>query len=137
MYPTFDVYKIILNLVTKTTTFKNINKSINEHLVPNNKDIKLVFIRFVNAIVIHNMIKKKLKNKTYDDMNKYSLFEQLNKINHQSQTALNLIFLRNPYQKNQCFETVFTIDNFNINYFIQTINDKEYVELYDTFRLFN
>ena len=121
----------------KTTKIKTLNSKNNKYFV--NKEEKDYFRRFINIIVIVNLIKKQLKNKSYQDIINYNLLNKLNDINPNIISLLNLHQLFNLDTQEQIiifFSNIYNYQNINIISLINNINEDEFEKIYDIFLLF-
>jgi hypothetical protein len=137
LYKHYDLFLEIKKCISKTTKFKNLNSTLNKYFV--NKEEKDYFRRFVNIIVIVNLIIKQLKNKSYQDIINYNLFNKLNYINPNIISLLNLHQLFNLVTQEQImnfFRNIYNYQNINIISLISNINEDEFEKIYDIFLLF-
>ena len=128
LYKHYKLFLEIKKCISKTTKFKTLSSTLNTYFV--NKEEKVYFTRFINIIVIVNLIKKQLKNKSYQDIINYNLLNKLNDINPNIISLLNLHQLFNLITQQQ----IMTFFSNTYNY--QNINEVEYNKVYETFWLF-
>lgn len=137
LYKHYELFLEIKKCISKITKIKNLNSTLNKYFV--NKEEKVYFTRFINIIVIVNLIKKQLKNKSYQDIINYNLFNKLNNINPNMISLLNLCQIPNLNTQElikKFFENTYNYQNINILSLINNINEDEYNKIYETFWLF-
>lgn len=133
----YELFLEIKKCINKTTKNKTLNSTLNKYFV--NKEEKDYFRRFINIIVIVNLIKKQLKNKSYQDIISYNLLNKLNDINPNIISLLNLHQLFNLVTQKQImifFSNIYNYQNINIISLINNINEDEFDKIYDFFLLF-
>ena len=137
LYKHYELFLEIKKCISKTTKIKTLNSTLNKYFV--NKEEKDYFRRFINIIVIVNLIKKQLKNKSYQDIINYNLLNKLNDINPNIISLLNLHQLFNLVTQEQImkfFSNIYNYQNINIISLINNINEDEFEKIYDIFLLF-
>ena len=137
LYKNYELFSEIKKCISKTTKIKTLNSILNKYFV--NKEEKNYFRRFINIIVIVNLIKKQLKNKLYQDIINYNLFNKLNDIKPNIISLLNLHQLFNLVTQEQImnfFTNIYNYQNINVISLISNINEDEFEKIYDIFLLF-
>ncbi len=129
LYKHHELFLEINKCISKTVKIKKLNLTLNKYIV--GEEEKVYFRRFINIIVIVNLIKKQLKNKSYQDMINYKLFDKLNNINPNITFLLNLHQLFNISQDGimNFFNDVYNYRNINI--YISNITEDECEKIYD------
>ena len=154
-YPAADIgphnYRDIYRLYEQAELFEEIKKGINKKTKINKKLSPILrnyiedteeqdnFKQFMNIIVICNLIKQQLKNKSQEDITHYGLFDKLSAVNPNMVTWLNLGQVTNLNTKEEmnCWlNDVYTYDNMHIPQVVDLINEEDYNAIYHIFSRF-
>jgi len=130
LFQQFNLFNEIKKYITKTTKLTKISSIIDVHF--RNKEENDNFRSYINTIIMINLIKKQLKNKSHQDIVNYGLLNKLSLINPNIVISLHLFELQN-HQLN----IIDFINNYNYqNNTFLTFNNDEYDKIYDIFFLF-
>lgn len=138
MYEEAELFEEIRKCVHKTT---KINKRLSPILrnyiaTPEEQDH---FKRFINMIVLCNLIKKQLKHKSPQDIAQYGLLEKLHAVNPNMATWLNLHQVNNLHTKEDIdswLDDAYTYDNMHVPHVMDLITEDEYNAVYPIFSRF-
>jgi hypothetical protein len=153
-FPWIDIrptdYFHIAQLYKNAELFKEIKKyihretKINKKLSPivnqcfKSKEEQTDFKKLINLIVLFNLIKSQLENKTHQDLRNYCLMDKLNAVNPNMVGWLNLYQLNNLTTAEQMndYWTNYKYDNMRITNVANHITDEEYNKVFRIFSLF-
>ena len=95
--------------------------------------------KLLNLIILFNLIKAQLENKTHEDLMNYGLFDKLNAVNQRMVNWLNLGQLNNlstAKQINDSMKHGYKYENMHIPHVLDQITEDEYNKVYRIFLLF-
>lgn len=137
LYQNYNLFSEIIKLTNNITKNNKLNLLFNKY-IENTKE-KEYFLKFINVIVLINLIKKQLINKSRQEIEEYNLLYELNNIHPNIIGYLNLSQLHNLNTIEQFmdyFINTYNYNNISINTLIDEINDECYDKLYNLFSLF-
>ena len=141
IFKTKNLFDQIITLTTKHKDLYTRLPSVIKNNLPNKtKEECEYLLKFINLIIIGNVIVNKLKTKTYDQIQFYNLFGKLSEINGSIETLFNLECLYRLFKDNEINEYItkrFNYHSININNLIQVLKDENYKELFDVINLFD
>lgn len=132
VYKSPDSFREIIKLLTQIEPLHNLNSNI---AVPS-QDIQL--LKFLNRVVLINLIQKRLQPKTLDEIEQYNLFSQLNEVNP------NLILILGLFQLQYCdtpenirkFWDTYNYRNIHFGVISLDLDDTKYSQIYQIFDKF-
>jgi hypothetical protein len=135
LYPNYDIFNEIKKFTNKLTPVRSLNS--NFLITLENIEQRNTFKQLLNIFVILNLIRKKIRNKSFYDIQEYRLIDKLNNINSNVLNVFNMfrlqIVLNNQEIINFCTNHYKTID---INSILNVLNVNELNEMYQTLYLF-
>jgi hypothetical protein len=135
IFQSYDLFLTFKRLTVKTTTTtKSGLNPILKGLLQTKED-KETFERFVKTVVLFNLIKKQLKNKTPQEIQNYNLLEKLSALNANTVSQLNLHEIQNLTTKEEIKDFVDTYEYQNIQS-LSLMDEDEYKTIHNLFSLF-
>lgn len=133
IFQSYDLFLTFKRLAVKTTTKGGLNPVLKGLL--HTKEDKETFERFVKTVVLFNLIKKQLKNKTPQEIQNYNLSEKLSALNANTVSQLNLYETQNLTTKEEIKDFVDTYEYQNIQS-LSSMDEDEYKNIHNLFSLF-
>jgi hypothetical protein len=140
IFKTKELFDQIIKLTTKETLYARLTPVIKNNLLNKTKEECEYLLKFINLIIIGNVIVKKLKTKTREQINIYNLFDKLSGINVSIISLFNLGQLYPLFKKDEINEYItkrFNYHSINVNNLIQVLKDENYKQLFDVINLFD
>ena len=137
IYGTYAVFNEIKKITGRTTKVTKLNASINEQLscAESGDELKKIF----NVCIIMNLLRKRLKKNTLEEVNEYKLISKLKKIHPNLDDWLglnNLSTVETDEQYENFVKNEYTTYN-NISFEdIYTVYETSYQHIYDLIYLF-
>jgi hypothetical protein len=130
----FYLFSEIKSLLDKTSKIKNLKSKPNILNKLESVDDKQHVIDFIKIIILINLIKKQLKNKSNDEISHYNLSQQINEINPNLLNVLNLNYYQSLISKEERNNYI----QYNIHSELKNAlnNDDDYDKLYELFQMF-
>ena len=138
IYQQYELFDELEKITKKTTEIMKINKKLKKYV---EDDVVTERLRkTLNAIILLNLIKKQLKNKSKEHIDNFNLFVKLSNISTNLPKQLNLTQLLNLSTNEQINDFVKNIYKYHNNVFVidylSQIDDAEYAKIYNLFFLF-
>ncbi len=137
IYQKYNIFLDIKSLINKTTKIKKLNPKLSAFF--ESKEDQALFKKFINIIVLVNLIRKQLKKKSPENIANYDLFNKLNKINANMVSLLQLEDVQNATTQDQIkayINETYDYQNVDVFNLIETITDEEYYKVYEEFELY-
>jgi hypothetical protein len=134
IYQKYDLFVEIKKCIKKLSFLKKLNPVLNKYL--ENAEEKEQFKKFINMIVLINLIKQNIKNNSIVDIN--LLFNELNKINVDLLNYFNLTQLLNEPSLEQLtsFNNTYNYHSVSMFNLCDKIDDDTYSNIYELLCLF-
>jgi hypothetical protein len=146
IYQTYDLFLEILSYISAINKITELPPMLNGLI---NEEYKPKFIKFINLIILFNLIQCRLIDKSHEDIienndTSYGLFQKLDNVGYIADCFLELKQLYNKNANNEyIYASVFNKNTFLLNYsyspitsFIDRISEEQYDDIYNIFRLF-
>ena len=137
LYKNAELFVEIKKCINRKIKINKLNKTLNKYLP--SKEERDNLKRLLNLIILFNLIKAQLENKTHEDLRNYGLFDKLNAVNTSMVNWLNLGQLNNlstAKQINDSMKHGYKYENMRIPQAVDQITEDEYNKIYRIFSLF-
>ena len=136
IYKKYEIFEEIVKFITtkKRNKFINLPRKIVRYFTTNEQ--KEYFLKFINIVLLINLIKIQLKDKGLQQINNYQLFNKLNDIDTNVSSILNLTQLMNlntQDQINNWLNNAYNYYNANISNLIDYIDEDKYDKIHELF----